>query len=112
MNRTKRFLPSVKLLLSARLLLSVSPLQSMKLQLAKSLPNPCLISGLRLRFPPSPPFRKQPYLQPCQKLPKHHPSDSQSPGTPCAQTATTTASACTCSRDANLCAAYFLVRDS
>ena len=37
-------------------------------------------------------------------------SDSQSPGTACAQTAT--ASAGTCSRDANLCAAYFLVRDS
>src|SRR5262249_12485086 len=36
--------------------------------------------------------------------------DSQSPGTACAQTAT--ASAGTGNRDANLCAAYFLVRDS
>src|SRR5207248_6284502 len=41
-------------------------------------------------------------------------SDSESPGTACAQTATATAttSAGTCSRDANFCAAYFLVRDS
>src|SRR5262249_37188762 len=37
-------------------------------------------------------------------------SDSQSPGTACTQTAT--ASAGTCNRDANLCAAYFLVRDN
>ena len=71
-NRTKRFLPSVKLLLSTRILLSVSPLQSMKLQLTMSLRNPYLISSLRLLFPSGQSFLNQPHLQPCQKLLKHH----------------------------------------
>ena len=51
---------------------SVSPLQSLKLQLAKSLPNTRLISSLRLLFPSGQSFLNQPYLQPCQKLLKHH----------------------------------------
>ena len=51
---------------------SVSPLQSVKLQLTMSLPNARLISSLRLLFPSGQFFLNQPYLQPCQKLLKHH----------------------------------------
>src|SRR4029434_8807501 len=64
-SRRRRFLLSVKVLLSPKFLLTV------KRQLSKRLQRQCLISSLL--FPPSLSFRKQPYLQPCQKLPKHHP---------------------------------------
>src|SRR5438876_3151714 len=64
-NHKRRFLLSVKLLLTPKFLPSV------KLQLSKRLESRSLI--FNLLFPPSLSFLKQPYLQPCQKLPKLHP---------------------------------------
>src|SRR5437868_10879494 len=64
-KHTTRLLLAVKLLFSPRFLLKA------KLQLSKQLPTRSRISNLRL--PPSLSFRKQPHLQPCQKLLKLHP---------------------------------------
>jgi hypothetical protein len=59
-------------LLNLTLFLNVNPSQSLKRQSAKLLPNAHLISKLHLPFPSRQSFLNQPYLQPCQKLLKHH----------------------------------------